>query len=229
MFDTLWTAWRREPHLTDQEVLRLATLPQDTPALSARAAPGPDAAERRMVEHAAGCHVCRRRASQQRAALDDLSLAACDTLDTFFPTARLERQVAAVMRRLDVGRERGRILPFPTRTAARLGSAVSPRRWIALAAAGGLLLGLVSGQFLSLDGTAARLANHAAWRTASAPAAERPNAPLPSTPDDGEALLVEVDAALTSLRSPELRALDDLTPRTYATFASAQYPGNLGR
>ncbi|MPZ18692.1 MAG: hypothetical protein GEV06_12370 [Luteitalea sp.] len=230
MLDKLWTAWPRvrhlgERHLADHELLRITAAGQDTlPTPDAQDSERPDARSR---AHLAVCDICRRRADQQQAALADLADAARGSLDELFSTSRLERQVTAVMRRLDGDQERGRLLLFPGRAAVRFRPALSSRRWIAAAAAAGLFLGLMTGQFVSLDRAAGPSVSRATATGVQAPAPAVPaSRPLAPSVDDGEALLFEVDAALTSLGSPELRALDNLTPRVSATFASAQYQGS---
>lgn len=229
MLERLWTAWQRERHLADHELRRIAATDQDR--LPTSEADGSEIAEPRSLAHLAGCDICRQRADQQQAALLDLADAARGSLDELFSPNRLERQVAGVMRRLDGGQERGRLLLFPGRIGVRFRPAIVSRRWIAAAAAAGLFLGLVTGQLVSLD----RPAGLSVSRATTTPGTPAPTRTAPLTPpltaeaDDGEALLFEVDAALTSLGSPELRALDDLTPRVSATLVSAQYPAALGR
>lgn len=221
MFDRLRTAWWCESHLTEPELLPLAALGQDAESSPTRVARGLDTVQGRWVVHLVGCDVC----DQQRAALADLALAACDSVDQRFPASRLERQVATVMRRLDGSGEGGRVLRFPASAAACCRPANSSRRWPAVAAAAGLFLGLVIGQFVSLDRQVDRVGSRVTRRLAlRAPVAEsRDPERIPEILDDGEAFLVEVERALTSLRSPELRALDDLTPRTSATPVSTQH------
>ncbi|MGH9158737.1 MAG: hypothetical protein ACRD2X_01960 [Vicinamibacteraceae bacterium] len=229
MLERLRTAWPlKRPlgrHLASDELLRVALTGQDRRSPSDAPRQGvqsPESADAASLSHLAACEVCQQRADRQQSALTDFADAARDTLDELFSTNRVERQLSAVMRRLDGGQPRGRVLVFPGRAGVRFRPTIVSRRWIAAAAAAGLFLGLVTGQFVSLERAAGFSVPRAAAPRPSSPAS---TAPVRASADEGEALLFEVDAALTSLGSPELRALDDLTPRVSATFVSAQYRG----
>ncbi len=92
--------------------------------------------------------------------------------------------------------------------------ATGSRRWISVAAAAGLIIGLVAGQLLQfapLDRTIARdqVTMQAPGR-ASAPTILPAAASAPLLSDDE--LLDEIEAAVQLRRAQSLRALDALTP-----------------
>ena len=168
--------------------------------------------------------------------------ALAEEADAAFPPERLAAQRARIARRLAAlarQQERrtsrravgagsqaaaprsqpARVLPFPVReTVVR--RPARPVRWVAAAAAAGLLVGLVAGRGfdrrLASGPSSVGSAPSAALR--AAPAAEpRPQgargAPALADLLAGEPLLVEIEAALASPRVAELQAIDALTPR----------------
>ena len=121
----------------------------------------------------------------------------------------------AIRERLELGARASRVIPFPAGRPT-LDRAVIARpmfRWVAAAAAAGLLVGASAGRFITFN----RPAGTPASTVAMAPA--RP-APLPARtvtyqPDStsgDEAFMVEVEAAVSRQRIAALSALDDLTP-----------------
>jgi hypothetical protein len=146
------------------------------------------------------------------AEMDDATSAAAAEADAHFPAERLERQRNAILRRLEYGRRMGRLLRFPAPTRRPVPAGPSHRRWIAAAAAAGLLLGLFTGRYVGVDRPRFDVrADRSSATIAPAVTAAAPGVGAPLATD--EALLGEVDIALASHRSVELQALDALTPR----------------
>lgn len=176
-----------------------------------------DGAARLAVHpHLQACSVCRLRL----AALDDwmaeLRTDANAEADQAFPVERLAAQQAQVLRRLAAAERPARVIAFP-RLTRPLSSSTSPvRRWVAAAAAAGLVVGLGLGQVMDLRRPlgAARAINEAR------PESSRPDR-LPSgivtvsTTSLPDTFLMDLDASLARQSMPEgLRALDEFTPRT---------------
>jgi hypothetical protein len=146
------------------------------------------------------------------AEMDDATSAAAAEADAHFPAERLERQRNAILRRLEHGRAMGRLLRFPAPARRPVPTGPSHRRWIAAAAAAGLLLGIFTGRYVGVDRPRfAVRADRSSATTAPAVTVAAPGLGAPHAAD--EVLLGEVDTALAHHRSVELRALDALTPR----------------
>lgn len=135
--------------------------------------------------------------------------AACAEADAHFDERALETQRHKILARLAHLGHPARVLRFPKAPAGELPSTGVNRRWISVAAAAGLLIGIVGGELLHLVQPPVRRASPMA--TSMAPSApSRPTfVPAVAAVDDG--LLNEIDYAV-QLRSPsELRVLEELT------------------
>jgi hypothetical protein len=165
----------------------------------------PGAGAGAAATHLHGCARCQARAAEARRRLDATRAAAAAAADAAFPAADLDRQRRAILSRILRGHRPARVLAFPSHEA----SGAQPRadrRWLAAAAAAGLVLGALAGQLPHLDTSRPPGAGPDAPAVVSARADTRP---LEDT------LLSEVDAALDPATRPELRALDALTPVHY--------------
>lgn len=135
--------------------------------------------------------------------------AACAEADAHFDDRVLEAQRHKILARLAHLGHPAKVLRFPKATYGEQPAVGVNRRWISVAAAAGLLIGLLGGQLVHLvPQPTRRLAPMATSVAPSAPA--RPEYVAVSAPvDDG--LLGEIEYAV-QLRSPaELRVLDELT------------------
>ena len=164
--------------------------------------------------HLQACAGCRSRFASFASWLTDLREDAACQVDELFPTERLAAQHAQIFRRLETAERPARVIAFPKFSQPLTSGSSHGSRWIAAAAAAGLIVGVGVGQMMdirrSLSGPAApaspvQLANHqrpdrAEVRTGSANGRE-------------EAFLSEVDVTLSRPALPELRALDEFTPR----------------
>jgi hypothetical protein len=159
--------------------------------------------------HVAGCGECRAEYD----ALAHVLLAArdaSDEADEHFTPDRLAAQQAHILRRLENAERPARVLPFPPSSRPFPHARTSARRWIAAAAAAGLLTGIVAGRALEFGNP---------WYTGPGTqtlASTRNRPPVLATGTtsvNDERLLGEIEAALVEPRVDELRALDALTPR----------------
>jgi hypothetical protein len=100
--------------------------------------------------HLTSCAHCRSRYSALAEWLDGLSVEAHAEADEAFPPERLAAQHAAIFRRLEALEKPARVIAFPRTTRPATTSQRFARRWIATAAAAGLVIGLLAGQILDL-------------------------------------------------------------------------------
>jgi hypothetical protein len=169
---------------------------------------------RQAHPHLASCPACRTRFAELSAWLADVQTDAIREADEHFSAERLAAQQALIFRRLEAAERPARVIAFP-RFAQPLTSRTSnASRWIAAAAAAGLIVGVGVGQLMDLRHPfTPQVARTTTQARATAPVAAlerdiRP--PVADTRD--EAFLSELDASL-SRAVPELRALDAFTPR----------------
>jgi hypothetical protein len=171
--------------------------------------------------HLDRCDLCADRAAELGRWLDEVKAVADAELDTAFPAERLAAQQAQIMRRLEQADEPARVLEFP-RQSARVARETHGRRvapaWVGVAAAAGLVVGVISGQMTARhEQTATTTPPIAAIDLASTPAA----AATPATPaslngarPEGPSLL---DMDLEAYTPDTLRVFDEATPRLIAS------------
>jgi len=168
---------------------------------------------RQQHPHLESCPTCRARFVELSSWLDTLRLDATTEADESFSPERLAAQHAQIFRRLEAAERPARVIAFP-RFAQPLTSRTShASRWIAAAAAAGLIVGVGVGQLMDLRHS---LSNQPATQARVAPVTMARGLdprvqPVNVTRD--EAFLSELDASLSRAAVPELRALDAFTPR----------------
>ena len=167
------------------------------------------------LRHVAECERCAAELARLTVDADEWRDAAVSEADALFDEPKLEAQRTRILDRLANLGQAARVLYFPHRTGreATMPVATGSRRWVSVAAAAGLIIGLVAGQllrFVPWEGTTRRDAGLTvqASRTASGVVAASTTA---STMSD-EQFLDEIEAALQARRAHSLRALDALTP-----------------
>lgn len=180
---------------------------------TAAAASGEPASDPHLLE----CADCRARYDELCAWLDVVRDEAVAEADAAFPAERLAAQQAHILRRLEAAERPARVIAFPkfARPLAHRSSLTS--RWVTVAAAAGLVIGVALGQWMDLRHRFAPQPN----RTADAVVA---TAPAPKSQDmvlqtagslSDDALLMELDATITMHPSVgPLRAIDTITPRS---------------
>jgi hypothetical protein len=168
--------------------------------------------------HFSDCPQCRNRYAAFVGWLDRIHDDARAEADEAFPVERLAAQQAQVMRRLEALERPARVIAFPrfSRPAAVVQS--HAQRWVAAAAAAGLVIGLAAGQFVDI-----RDALGGTRRTPSvAPQfaqSGRANIHLPAqavTPVSATSISDEqifFGDEEQGIRLSELRPMDDITPR----------------
>ena len=156
-----------------------------------------------------------REGNEHDVALDAYRAAAHAEADAHFDERALDAQRHKILARLAHLGETARVIRFPVVPRGSVPAASANRRWISVAAAAGLIIGLVSGQLLHVMPRTA--VSRSVSRPVLSPAidlsAELPGpsfVPIVATQDDG--LLGEIDGAIELRSVAELRALDELTP-----------------
>lgn len=100
--------------------------------------------------HLSACQQCQSRYDAFTAWLDRIQDDARSEADEAFPAERLAAQQAHVMRRLEALERPARVIAFPKFARPITSSQGHAQRWIATAAAAGLVIGLAAGQFLDI-------------------------------------------------------------------------------
>ena len=163
--------------------------------------------------HLESCPTCRARFAELSSWLETLRLDARAEADESFSPERLAAQHAQIFRRLEAAERPARVIAFP-RFAQPLTSRTShASRWIAAAAAAGLIVGVGVGQLMDLRHSLSTQPPTQA-RVAPVTMARGPDPRIQSVSvTRDEAFLSELDASLSRAAVPELRALDAFTPR----------------
>jgi len=208
----------RDRHIPIDQLMALA--------LVARAPEGPEPEavdEQRALEHVASCERCAAELARQAAGADALREVAFAQADEVFDDAMLDAQRTRVLDRLAHLGQAARVLSFPRRTREVVMPVSSgSRRWISVAAAAGLIIGLVAGQLLhfvpsrALAGRGQAVSMQAVDRQ-SGPGIVTVSASVPVLTDDE--LMEEVETSVHVRGAQALRALDALTPTAADTLA----------
>jgi hypothetical protein len=159
--------------------------------------------------HMDRCDICAERAIALGRWLDDVRAVGEADVDAVFPTERLAAQQAHIMRRLEQLDQPARVIAFPRHVRldgqAEHGHRVSAS-WVAVAAAAGLILGVIGGQ------VSARFTSAPATKTATTQVA----AATPASAVDAArvAEMNQIDQESADRQSlGELSRLDLITPR----------------
>ena len=155
----------------------------------------------------------RRDISEQNdsAALEAYRAAACAEADAHFDERALEAQRHKILDRLAHLGHPAKVIRFPRAPHGDMPIGGVNRRWISVAAAAGLIIGLLGGQVLHLVPPQNRRPAPMATSVApSEPASGLAFVPASTTADDG--LLGEIELVMQVRATGELRALDEFTP-----------------
>ena len=147
-------------------------------------------------------------------ALEAYRAAAHAEADAHFDEHALEAQRLRILQRIEQAGHPAKVLRFPGAPPSLAPSAPNNRRWISMAAAAGLIVGLLTGQLLHvMPGDA--WVHRTTGRSLPAPPSTARMGVVPAlaadTMDDEDVLLNEVDLAVRTHGAPELRALSDFT------------------
>jgi hypothetical protein len=165
--------------------------------------------------HLDSCVTCRARFADFSTWLENTRVEAITEADENFSTERLAAQQAQIFRRLEAAERPARVIAFPRFTQPLSSRTSHVSRWIAAAAAAGLIVGVGVGQLMDLRHSLSvpnASAAHAGVANAPASGGRDPRVQTVSATRD-EAFLSELDASLSRAAVPELRALDAFTPR----------------
>lgn len=171
-------------------------------------------------EHLDRCDVCARRALDLGRWLDTVKATAVEAADEAFPAERLAAQQNQIMRRLERIDEPARVISFRAPSAPARPSVtrrVAPG-WVGVAAAAGLVVGVVGGQMaarLPAPGASATAPNPPAVLTPTAVVAGEQAVPAEARLDDHPDSLMEMD--LEGFTPETLQGIDEMTPRIVPT------------
>ncbi len=153
-----------------------------------------------------------RREPDLNATIEAYRGAAHAEADGHFDERALESQRHKILARLAHLGQTAKVIRFPLAPNVEAPAISLNRRWVSIAAAAGLIIGLLGGQVVNLLPPQTRrlapMASSIAPSADSVPGYVPARMTLPQ--DDG--LLGEVDFAVQLRSASELRALDELTP-----------------
>jgi len=169
--------------------------------------------DRATAAHLASCQECVHRLSHLTTELDGLRDEAWADADRHFDEAALRHQRSRVLDRIAHVGQSARVLAFPGHPhSGVVPRAAGSRGWISVAAAAGLIIGIVAGQswhLLPFD----RARHIVAEPTQAAWAGRGPFVRVAVSSLTEDELLDEIDISLQQgRRAVELRALEALTP-----------------
>ena len=146
----------------------------------------------------------------QDAVLEAYRAAAHAEADAHFDDRALDAQRHKILARLAHMGHPAKVIRFPHATPVDTPVAGVNRRWISVAAAAGLIIGLLGGQVVNLMPTQARRLSPMA--SSIAPSASNGYVPARMNISQDDGLLGEVDFAVQVRSASELQILDELTP-----------------
>jgi hypothetical protein len=182
-------------HLTDERLIEL----------SVAGTTGVDA-------HLADCADCRARHTELTTLLGEIGDVVAAEADVHFSDDRLVRQRGRILQRIELDGRPGRLIAFPAgQPQAPVHVRARPvSRWVAAAAVAGLVVGLLTGQFIPVAPSAAVPGPRMVTNEAGSGIALRA---VSTSLSDAE-FLVQVEAA-GSAGPAVLQPLDALTPRAW--------------
>ena len=166
--------------------------------------------------HLAGCPACEERRARVARLLTEVSGVIAAQGDAVFTIERLAAQRARILQRIEHEARHARVISFPAAHPPPSSLRARPgMRWIAGAAAAGLLIGIVAGHL-------AHQFPHATVAPLSSPAVEEPAADalqFVAVSLSEEEFLVQMEIAVEGTGGSALGPLDDLTPRVWEVAA----------
>jgi hypothetical protein len=171
------------------------------------------------ADHLGGCAACAARYRELATFFDRLSADATAETDTIFTVDRLRAQQLQIARRLDLLGHPGRVIAFPGRAIGgsfTMAARIAPR-WLAAAAAAGVIVGAAVGSVYDFaHGVApASAVSEAPAGLGDADPAVALIAPVDfdlAPPSDDDAFFSLVEVALGGPRARELVPFDAMTP-----------------
>jgi anti-sigma factor RsiW len=165
-------------------------------------------------DHLDSCPACAERSAHLTRLLTEVATVTTAEADAAFCDDRLAKQRTRILQRLEQEGRPGRVIAFPAGLSHGPSLRARPgMRWIAGAAAAGLLIGVLAGHLAHVVpgqwGVAPRMALQP----------EGPTLHAVSTTMTEEELLGMLEVALEGTGGTSLRPLDDLTPRVWEVAA----------
>jgi hypothetical protein len=198
----------RATHLSDDRLFELCML---------------EAVSAAEQQHLSSCVRCDARRTELQHLLDDVSETANMAADAAFPPERLARQHARIMARLQHEGRPARVIAFPAGHPSHepiVSRSRPASRWIAAAAVGGLIVGVIAGRF----GHDYSFGRPGATRVIVARTADQPELRTPGTAGtireltasiSDDEFLNQIEIAIDAPAAAALQPLDDLTPRAW--------------
>ena len=147
--------------------------------------------------------------------LDEVTAVMKAEADVLFTDERLARQRARILQRIEEETRPGRLISFPNAQPGQPSMRVRPgMRWVAAAAAAGLLIGVVAGHLVHEFPTAGPQPAQAVATDAAGPTLQ-----AVSTSMSEEEFLGQLEIAIETTGGSALRPLDDLTPLVWEVAA----------
>ncbi len=182
-----------------------------------------DAPDPPSAEHLADCDAFARRYAELGTFLTTLNTDADADINAMFPPERLHAQQQDIARRIELVGRAARVISFPGRFAAQKPQASTTRRvtrWIAAAAAAGVLVGVTAGTMFKfgdrfdLARTGRRAGTNVAERQVIGAAlpARLAAVGVASASDTDDTFMSDLESALDRPHTNELIAFDALTP-----------------
>ncbi len=148
--------------------------------------------------------------------MDDVSAVLRAEADVVFTDERLARQHAHILRRIEEETRPGQVIAFPNAQPTRPALRARPgMRWVAGAAAAGLLIGVAAGHLAHDLPGGIRAIPSAAIASGSL----QPTLQAVSTTMSEEEFLGQMEIAIETTGGSALRPLDDLTPLVWEIAA----------
>lgn len=177
--------------------------------------------------HMDTCEICADRAIEVSRWLEQTRDLGVAEADAAFPAERLAAQQSQIFRKLEQLDRPSKLLLFPGVATTVAATTATPldhnehhrvsSRWIAAAAAAGLLLGVIGGRLSVWQPSSS--ATRAATAAPIVPAPQSPETtPRAQDPNDAADLLLDSDSTQSQIRS--LSAIDTLTPTVTVARAS---------
>jgi hypothetical protein len=165
-------------------------------------------------DHLESCPACAERSVHLTRLLTEVATVTTAEADAAFCDDRLAKQRARILQRLEYEGRPGRVIAFPASLSHGPSLRARPgMRWIAGAAAAGLVIGVLAGHLAHVVpgqwGVTPRMALEPAGPTLHAV----------STTMSEEELLGLLEVAIEGTGGTSLRPLDDLTPRVWEVAA----------
>ena len=195
----------RANHLSDDRLIELCML---------------DALSSAEQQHLSTCARCDARRVNMQRLLEEVSEVATADADAAFPLERLNRQQARILARLQHEGRPARVIAFPAGHAPHepIASRTRPAsRWIAAAAVGGLVVGVIADRF----GHDYSFQRAGISRVIASRAIEQPELRAPVTTGairevaasiSDDEFLDQLETAIDAPAAAALQPLDDLTP-----------------